>query len=228
MCGRFRLTTPEELIADAFGVTDASGLAPRYNIAPSQRVATVRPAASGSRTVAWSTWGVFRPTVSDEAAETANGLLINARSETAAKKPIFREAFRTARCLIPADGFYEWRRAGSRREPFHIQLHDGQPFAFAGLWLPAEATAQDACVILTTDANALVARIHDRMPVILRRQDYARWLDPGNQDRTALEALLRPYAAAQMTASAVGQFVNDARNEGPRCLEPERQRSLFG
>src|SRR5262245_37567821 len=129
MCGRFTLTTPEELIAEAFGLDETPKLSARYNIAPSQPVAAIVQPPTGRRLVTFR-WGLLAPGEADR----DDMLLINVRSETAASKPLFREAFRARRCLIPADGFYEWRKAGKRREPFHIRLRDRRPFAFAGLW----------------------------------------------------------------------------------------------
>lgn len=226
MCGRFTLTTPEELIAEAFGLDQPPRLGARYNIAPSQEIAAiVQP--SGKRQLEMFRWGILAP----GEAERQDALLINARSETAANKPLFREAFRERRCLVPADGFYEWRKAGTRREPFHIRLRSGKPFAFAGLWneeLDAGARGpQRSCAILTTEPNAVMNGIHDRMPVILGPGAYAAWLDTPEAAPAELRALLQPYPAEEMEALRVSSYVNSSSAEGPRCLEPERQRSLF-
>jgi len=225
MCGRFTLTAPDELVAEAFGLDEPPQLSARYNIAPAQPVAVVRRAVGGRPRLDTARWG-FPARGTPGADADAAALLVNARSETAASKPSFREAFARRRCLIPADGFYEWRRG--RREAFHFRLLEGSVFAFAGLWEPgAGSAAADACVILTTDANGLVAEIHDRMPVILPPTAYAAWLDPAGADLGRLRELLRPYRAEKMGARPVGPFVNDARHEGPRCLEAPRQASLF-
>jgi putative SOS response-associated peptidase YedK len=169
-------------------------------------------------------WGLLAP----GEAERDDSLLINVRAETAASKPLFRDAFRSRRCLIPADGFYEWRKAGSRREPFHVRLRDMRPFAFAGLWSEEPGPpALKACAILTTEPNELMAKIHDRMPVILGSDAYARWLDTGERAARDARELLRPYPAQELLAVRVSSYVNAAGAEGPRCLEPERQRSLF-
>lgn len=222
MCGRFTLTSPDELVAEAMGLEEPPKLSARYNIAPSQDVAAVVAAPEGRRLATYR-WGLLAPGDSDR----PDLLLINARAESAAAKPLFREAFRSRRCLVPADGFYEWRRAGTRREPFHVRLRDRRPFAFAGLWNPE--TGPDgrpllALAILTTECNELMRPIHDRMPVIVPPEAHAAWLDPAAR---APDALLRPYPAERMEAVRVGSYVNAASAEGPRCLEPERQKSLF-
>ena len=226
MCGRFTLTTPEELIAEAFGLEDVPKLSARYNIAPTQEVAAVVQPASG-RQLAMFRWGLLAP----GEAESDDLMLINVRSETAATKPLFREAFRSRRCLIPADGFYEWRKAGKRREPFHVRLRDRRPFAFAGLWTEQAGDAGQApvkaCAILTTGPNALMAGIHDRMPAILAPATYGRWLDSGERATREARELLSAYPAEAMEAVRVSSYVNAASAEGPRCLEPERQGSLF-
>lgn len=226
MCGRFTLTTPEELIAEVFALDERPRLLARYNIAPSQQIAAVvQP--SGRRRLEMFRWGMLAP----GEAERDDALLINARSESVATKPLFREAFRARRCLVPADGFYEWRKAGSRREPFHIRLRDRRPFAFAALWNeekhPSAQRPLRACAILTTEPNAVMDGIHDRMPVILPPDAYAAWLDTSQAAAPSLHELLRPYPAEEMEAVRVSSYVNGAAAEGPRCLEPERQRSLF-
>jgi putative SOS response-associated peptidase YedK len=147
--------------------------------------------------------------------------LINARAETVAGKPAFRNAFRQRHCLIPADGFYEWHAAGTKaKQPWHIRRKDGRPFAFAGLWEhwnAPESPPVESCTIITTDANEVVRPIHDRMPVILDPADYAAWLDP--RDPTIAQELLRPCPAEVMTAFPVSSMVNNPKNEDPRCLE---------
>jgi putative SOS response-associated peptidase YedK len=150
--------------------------------------------------------------------------LINARSETAPSKPSFRSAFRQRRCLIPADGFYEWKKTGAKhKQPYHIHLKDGSVFGCAGLWehwQSAEGEVVESCTILTTEANALMKQLHDRMPVILPPADHDRWLDPLAKDMAALQALLVPYPDEGMIATAVSSYVSNARNEGPKCMEP--------
>jgi putative SOS response-associated peptidase YedK len=137
-----------------------------------------------------------------------------------ATKPSFRTAFKRRRCLIPADGFYEWRKGTTPKQPFHIRRTDGQPFAFAGLWESWHGEEQpvESCTIITTDANETVGPLHDRMPVILEPRDYARWIDPACSDPGVLQEMLLPYPAGLMTTVAVSTFVNNARNEGEACL----------
>ena len=208
-------------------------LPPRYNVAPSQDVAVVRAADPGSRsgagdgrTLAMLRWGLIPAWARDPA---IGHRLINARSETAAEKPSFREAYRNRRCLIPADGFYEWQRRGKTRQPWLFGLGDGTSFAFAGLWerwtVPAGTAltgslaergtgdAVETCTILTTAANEIVAPVHGRMPVILPPEAYAPWL-------AGDDVPLAPYPADAMTAHPVSTLVNRPANDDPRCVEP--------
>jgi putative SOS response-associated peptidase YedK len=227
MCGRFTLTTPGELLAEVFGLDEVPKLATRYNVAPGQQVALVRqPTAGGARQLELATWGLTHPAAQGDSSPAA-GLLINARSETAARKPVFREAFRSRRCVVPADGFYEWRRGG-RREAFHFRRRDAAPFALAGLFEPRPGSNEAmACVILTTEPNDVVRAVHDRMPVILRPEDHARWLDPAFHDPAGLRHVLAPFPAWLMQSVRVGPAVNSVAHDGPECLEPPRQGSLF-
>lgn len=220
MCGRFTLTASGEEIAEAFGLEDVPTLAPRYNIAPTQDVAVVRRLGPGGpRTLAWLKWGL---TPAPSPREARPILLINARAETVDERPAFRESFARRRCLVPADGFYEWTGSGRSRRPFHIRLRGGGLFAFAGLWEPmAEATGGQppgACTILTTEPNDLLRDIHDRMPVILAPEHYERWLEPETRSPPGLLPLLQPYAAEAMTAVPVSTRVNDPRNDDAGCL----------
>jgi putative SOS response-associated peptidase YedK len=219
MCGRFTLTTPMPVLAELFLFPEAAPQPPRYNIAPTQAVATVRAADPNHRELALCRWGLIPSWANDPA---IGNRLINARSETAAEKPAFRSAFRHRRCLILADGFYEWQKTGGRKQPFYIKMKDGQPFAFAGLWERWEGGGEpvDTCTILTTEANELVRPVHDRMPVILAPEDYGRWLDPETKKPELLEPLLQPFAADAMTAYPVSPVVNTPRNDSARCIEP--------
>ncbi len=234
MCGRFNLTASGELIAEELGLDEAPELKPRFNIAPSQPIATigVQP-RTGRRGLTERSWGLVLETREDRRRQqdlfpdlagppAAERRQINARSETAARSPAFREAFARRRCLIPATGFYEWRRApGSRPQPWLFQRADGKPFAFAGLWQPAPASgASTSCLILTTEPNALAREVHDRMPVILAPEDYAAWLDPSTTSATRLQPLLRPFPPQAMSAFPVGTAVNDPAVDDPSCLEP--------
>jgi len=220
MCGRFvRKVSPKEM-AEFFDVVVTESPA-RYNIAPSQPVAAVRIRPhEGNRELVNLRWGLI-PFWADD--PKIGYKLINARAETAATKPSFRSAFKSRRCLIPATGFYEWQKLDPKhKQPFHIGLKDGQSFAFAGLWdewHDPEGEVIESCAVLTTDANELMRPIHNRMPVILPREEYGQWLDPSLQDQEALQRLLRPFPPEGMAAYPVSTFVNAPRNEGPQCVE---------
>jgi putative SOS response-associated peptidase YedK len=221
MCGRFaRYSSPKE-IAAAFGVEAPDGLAPRYNVSPTQTVLAVRPAPGpAGRELVLLRWGLV-PSWSK--GPSAGPMLINARADTVATKPSFRSAFRRHRCLIPADAFFEWKAAGKQKQPYLFALRDRRPFAFAGLWerwLGPDGDPLESCAIVTTEANERVFPVHDRMPVILPPESYAAWLDPEIQDRERLLPLLRPYPAEEMTATPVSQKVNSPRNDYPGCIEP--------
>jgi putative SOS response-associated peptidase YedK len=192
----------------------------RYNVAPTQDVPAVRPAKAGGRELAMLRWGLIPAWAKDE---DIGARLINARGETAAELPSFRAAFRRRRCLVAADGFYEWRKAGKGpKQPFLVELADGRPFAFAGLWerwdKAPDGRPLETCTIITTRANELLAPIHDRMPVILPPADYDAWLDVEGTGVEAAKALLRPYPAAAMAAHPVSPRVNNARNDDAACL----------
>jgi len=228
MCGRFTLRTPAADLIEIFEVARSFELTPRYNIAPTQQVAAVRE-VNGQREMVQLRWGLL-PSWSEAA--TGGPPMINARAETAATRPAFRHAFRSRRCLIPADGFYEWQTVEGRpKQPFLITLRDEQPFAFAGLWErcrgPDEKTVE-SCTILTTDANDRLRELHDRMPVILPTDLYGPWLDPHIEETAALESLLKPYPSAEMHFRPVSRRVNSARNDDPDCiLPPETQNTLL-
>src|SRR5262249_41106222 len=174
--------------------------------------------AEGTRSLELLRWGL----VPSWAQHPGKGEgLINARAETADKLPAFRHAFRQRRCLIPADGFFEWQRTAGRRQPYLFHLQGDRPFAFAGLWevWRGAVVAGESCCLLTTAANAVVKPVHDRMPVLLNRDAFAAWLDASASGKES-KALLRPYAGDDLQAVAVSTWVNDAKHEGPRCLEP--------
>jgi len=217
VCGRFTLTLPPDLIAEAFGLDDVPILEARYNIAPTQPVAVVRRLqAGGPRQLDLLRWGLTLPPV---AGAKTGGPVINARSESVAKRSSFRDAFRRRRCLVPADGFYEWAPGRGGRQAFHVHRKDGRPLGLAAIWEPAGPGEAASCVILTTEPNQLLRPIHDRMPVIVDPADYDRWLDPGSGDPDALSPLMRPHPAEPLEARAVGPAVNNAQNEGPACLD---------
>lgn len=221
MCGRFALFSPEEMLAAMFGVEGAGFPPPSYNIPPSRSIAAVRVAPEGraKRELALLRWGLVPSWAKDSA---IGNRMINARAETAPDKPAFRSAFRRRRCLVPADGFYEWRKAGARKQPYYVRMADGRPFAFAGLWERWEGPGGEvaSCVLLTTGPNDLLAPIHDRMPVILSPADYGPWLDPESQAPAALLPLLRPFPPDAMVAFPVRTLVNNPAADDPRCIEP--------
>lgn len=227
MCGRYTLTVIEGF--SFFEINDRPEILPRFNIAPSQQIPGVRRSPAGGRELAWFQWG-WVPRWSPE--PVAQYGMINARSETVDRKASFKEAYRQRRCLIPADGFFEWKRQGRSKTAFHIRMRDRSLFAFAGLWERWQGRGDESlesCTILTTEPNDLVVDIHDRMPVILPAAGYADWLDP-SADTDQLKGLFRPYPARLMEAVAVSSRVNSPANDDPSCLDPpdeEPQRSLF-
>ncbi|HSK99607.1 MAG TPA: SOS response-associated peptidase [Rubrobacteraceae bacterium] len=218
MCGRYTLSTPVGALAEEFGLGgDLPNLPASYNVAPTQAVPAIL-GNDGGRRLETLRWGLI-PAWADDPGIGAR--MINARSETAAEKPSFRRAFRSRRCLIPADGFYEWQKTPGGKQPYHIHMRDGHPFAFAGLWESWGREGEEirSCAILTTTANALVGEIHDRMPVILARDAYDVWLDPASES-DELAGLLAPYPDEEMETYPVSRFVNSPRNNDPRCIEP--------
>jgi len=221
MCGRYSITTPVEAMRGLFGFAGPGlNLQPRYNAAPTQVLPVVRRVADGDdRELVLLRWGLV-PSWAKDIKIAAR--LINARAETVAEKPSYRTAFRRRRCLVPADGFYEWKKAGGgNKQPFRIRLPDGGPFAFAGLWerwQPEGGEAVESFTIVTTEAALGIRDIHARMPVILPPADYRPWLDPAATP-DGLGALLRPYEAA-LEADPVSTAVNSVRNDTPDCLEP--------
>ena len=221
MCGRFTLGATAATLAAQFDLANVPTWTPRYNIAPTQEVLVVlQPSPQANREARLHRWGLIPTWAKDP---SIGNRMINARAETVATKPAFRRAFKERRCLLLADGLYEWQRQERRKQPFYIRLRDGRPFAFAGLWEHwegSEGMAIQSCTILTTTSNEVVGRIHDRMPVILGPTDYDRWLDPSIQESTVLQTLLRPYPADEMTAYPVSTLVNSPANDNPGCTEP--------
>ena len=227
MCGRFKLTIPFREIVRLYDLTLSEpsrydNLRPRYNIAPTQEVAVVRydPAAK-ARTLDFLRWGLVPFWAKDVKIGYS---LINAMGETVADKPSFREAFKKRRCLVPADGFYEWQPTGGKaKQPYLIQMLDHAPFAFAGLWesWQDKATGEviQSCTIITCPPNTLTAPIHNRMPAILAREDYAAWLGEEAASPERLKAMLKPFDAAAMEAVAISTKVNSVKNDGPELVE---------
>lgn len=224
MCGRFTQSQSGETIAKDFQLSVVPDVTPSYNIAPTQGVATVwQPAGQSDvqseRQFRVLRWGLI-PSWAKEAAIGAK--LINARAETVAEKPSFRSAFKQRRCLILADGFYEWQRQNGKKQPFYLHLQNHQPFAFAGLWERWQDSTGEpiaSCTILTTEANPMVRPIHDRMPVILSPDAYETWLNPDTPPNS-LQSLLHPYDAAVMVTYPVSSLVNKPANNSPDCLQP--------
>jgi putative SOS response-associated peptidase YedK len=221
MCGRFRIARKKEILEAAFEVDaalDDLEWVPRYNVAPGQAVAVVRPDASRpSRLLSAMRWGLI-PAWSKDAA--IGYKMINARSETVAAKPSFRELVRSQRCLIPSDGFYEWKREGKQKLPFCFTMADESIFAFAGLWdrwRSPQGQFLESCTILTTAPNELMQDIHDRMPAILMPEDYDLWLDRGFEKVEELRPLMKPYPAGAMRRYRVSQRVNQVKNDDPEC-----------
>jgi len=220
MCGRFTLTVSARLLADLFDIDNMPDVHPRYNIAPTQPVVIIRTSADDAREAASVHWGLIPSWAKDR---KIGARMINARGETVASKPSFRNAVRKRRCLIPADGFYEWQKLGDRKQPHHIRFTDRRPFAFAGLWerwQENEKKSVDSCTIITTTPNELVAKIHDRMPVILNPKDHGEWLEPNQLAGSRLDELLTPHPPDEMEAIAVSPMVGNPRNEVPECIEP--------
>ncbi|NEQ33281.1 MAG: SOS response-associated peptidase [Leptolyngbya sp. SIO4C5] len=220
MCGRYSQSHSGEAIAAAFQLETAPQLTPRYNIAPTQSVSVVLAGEAG-REHAFMRWGLIPSWAKDAA---IGNRLINARCETAHEKPSFRSAFRRRRCLVVADGFYEWHRAKERqtKQPYYFHLRDRPPFAFAGLWEQWQNDDQTihSCTLLTTAPNELLATVHNRMPVILPADAYDPWLDPQEQRVEVLQPLLTPYAAAEMQGYPVSTQVNNPSHETAACIEP--------
>lgn len=221
MCGRYELHSHPAAIALAFGLADPPALAPRYNIAPLTDVPVVRVNARGERELTFLRWGLVPRWAHDP---SIGSRIINARGETLAERESFRIGYRRHRCLLPADGFYEWIAAGAgdhpRKQPVRVASRDGRLLAFGGLferWLSPEGQVLDTCTIVTTAANALLRPVHDRMPLILAPEHYERWLDPDNGD---VDDLVAPYPGARLTYYPVSRRVNSARNDGPGLLDP--------
>jgi putative SOS response-associated peptidase YedK len=216
MCGRYELHTQPAALALAFGVPFPPHLRPRYNIAPMHDVPIIRRTPTGERELVDVRWGLVPRWAKDPA---IGNRMINARSETLADKPSFRTALKKHRCLVPADGFYEWKQmAPGIKQPIHIGMKDLSPFAFAGLferWLSPAGEVLDTCTIITTRSNALLAPLHDRMPVIVAPVAFDRWLDVANED---VADLFAPYPADAMTYYPVSTRVNSVRNDDAKLI----------
>ncbi len=212
MCGRFTLRTSAREITRHFVLAEVPDLNPRYNIAPTQDVGAVRLDPDGKREFVFFRWGLIPSWAKDTKAGYS---MINARAESVATKPSFRSAFKKRRCLILADGFYEWKKVGDKKQPFLIHMKDDEPFVFAGLWerWHREKQTIESCTIIVTEPNQVLEEIHDRMPVILPAEHYDLWLDPEFEDTKKLEKMLKPFPPDEMAAYPVSTLVNNPRND---------------
>src|ERR1039458_10211961 len=233
MCGRYRLSRRKQLLEEHFAaVSDDADWCPRYNIAPTQFVPVIRSnPRTGSRVLSLIRWGLVPSWAKDSSKAAA---MINGRYETAASKPAFGDAMKFRRCLIPADGFYEWQRVGKAKQPYCLEVNRGELFSFAGLWETwndPNGKALETCSILTTTANALTAPVHDRMPVILDPRCYDLWLDLGTTNTSVISEFLKPFDARLMNCFPVGSRGYRPPNDDADCSVPveitQPQGSLF-
>ncbi len=214
-------------MAEQFEIDEPLDFAPRYNIAPTQPVLALRakPGNEAKKEFTFFHWGLIPFWAKDP---SIGNRLINARSETAAEKPSFRSAFKYRRCLISTDGFYEWQRKGKQKQPFFFRMAEDRDFAFAGLWehwTGPDGSELESCSILTTQPNEIMAPVHNRMPVILKPDDYELWLGADMRQKQDLLALMRPFGEEGMEAFPTGTHVNNPRNDGPACLKPANEES---
>jgi putative SOS response-associated peptidase YedK len=223
MCGRYTLSSPTDDIALLFELPELPPVMPRYNLAPTQEAAVVRvPAPGAPRQLVPLRWGLI-PYWAKEA--SIGNRMINARAESVAEKPAYKWSFKKKRCLIPADGFYEWKKEGKTKQPYLIHRQDGKPFAFAGLWSTwvdrehGNTTPVETFTILTTDANDLMRPLHDRMPVIIDPENFDLWLDPKMEDTEKLQPLLVPHASEGFEAFLVSRNVNSPAHDAADCIE---------
>jgi putative SOS response-associated peptidase YedK len=216
MCGRYTLITDIKKIAETFHVEPTLATMPRYNIAPTQDVVAILK--NGTAHLSTLRWGLIPAWAKDE---SIGSRMINARAETLAEKPSFKSLLRGKRCVIVADGFYEWKTEGKGKIPMYITLQDDQPFAFAGLWdlwKAPDGRQIQSCTIITTEPNELMASIHNRMPAILRPGAYEDWLNPQLRDEQVLTHWLQPYPAELMKARPVSKLVNNPKNDSAEIL----------
>lgn len=219
MCGRFSQSKSAETIAQVFQVNNVPPLTPRYNIAPTQQIQTIlQNAEQSQREFQILHWGLIPSWAKDP---KMGARMINARAETVAEKPSFRAAFKQRRCLILADGFYEWQQQQKKKQPFYFRMNDEHPFAFAGLWehwKSGDGEVINSCTILTTEPNDLMRPVHNRMPVIIDPKDYDLWLDTEVKTPELLQPLLHPYSAEEMTAYPVSTKVNKPVNDSAELI----------
>jgi len=232
MCGRYRLSRKKQILEEQFDAVFEEDWSPRYNIAPTQPVPIIRQhPKEPMREISLVRWGLI-PSWSKDSSSAAK--MINARTETAATLPAFKDAMKSRRCLIPADGFYEWKKTGKTKQPHCFEINGGELFAFAGIWdrwkNPSGQWVQ-SCSILTTTANSLTSAVHDRMPVILELDSYDLWLDPGMKNVSVASEMLKPFDASLMRCHPVSDSINRVVNDDAECsvaVEPvEVQNDLF-
>jgi putative SOS response-associated peptidase YedK len=232
MCGRYRLSRRKQIIEEYFDSPGEEDWSPRYNIAPTQPIPVIRQNPKEPvREFSLVRWGLIPSWVKDSSVAAK---MINARSETAGTNPVFRDAMKFRRCLIPADGFYEWQKRGRAKQPYCFEVNEGKLFALAGIWdrwNDASGKTVETCSILTTTPNAVTSAVHDRMPVILDPDSYDLWLDPGMGDVAVASELLKPYDARQMRCYRVSTRINYVANDDEECAKAvelaETQNRLF-
>jgi putative SOS response-associated peptidase YedK len=233
MCGRYRLSRRKQIVAEYFdSVPGEEDWNPHYNIAPTQSVPVIRQNPKKPiRELSFMRWGLI-PSWAKDSSVAAQ--MINARSETAGTKPAYRDALKSCRCLIPADGFYEWQKTGNAKQPYCFEVNEGKLFAFAGIWdhwKEPNGNWLETCSVLTTTPNAVTSPVHDRMPVILDPDSYDLWLDPGMRDVSTVSDLLKPYDARQMRCYPVSTRINYVGNDDEACSAPvepiQAQNQLF-
>lgn len=220
MCGRFTLSATPEAIAEEFNIKNIPDSKPTYNVAPTQNVlAVLNEEKTLQHQFKKLRWGLIPSWAKDF---SIGARLINARSETVAEKPAFRSPYKRRRCLVVADGFFEWKKQKDKKQPFYFLLQNQRPFAFAGLWekwTSPQGEQVHSCTILTTTANKLLQPIHHRMPLLLKQQDYELWLDPQVQSPALLQDLLFPYPSEDMKSYEVSSFVNNPKHNSHQCVE---------
>jgi putative SOS response-associated peptidase YedK len=224
MCGRFTRTQSVAAITKEFGLEESSfEPGQSYNVAPAQKVAII--INDGQKRLVMARWGLVPSWAKDI---SMGNKMINARAETITEKPSYRSAFKKRRCLVVADGFYEWQNVGGEKRPAHIRLKSGKPFGFAGLyevWNSPEGEEVITCAVITTEANELMRPIHDRMPVIIPKDREDEWLSPATEDQAQLLELLKPYEASEMEAYPVSKRVNSPQNNSADCIKPAKTKN---
>jgi putative SOS response-associated peptidase YedK len=219
MCGRLSQATSAEKAQRILDIINSLDMEARYNIAPSQSIAAVRQDSNHNNKWAILHWGLI-PFWAKE--KKIGYKMINAKAETLGQKPAFRNAYKNHRCIIPADGFYEWKKIAGAKQPYYIRNKTEEPLMFAGLWerWKGEGEEIESCTIITTPANDLIKPLHDRMPAIITKEMWNKWLDPEITDVSQFQVMLAPYPSKQLTAYAVSRMVNTPANDSPECIEP--------